>query len=143
MLQPYFLSFRTVAIADNTPPTILGISPATSATGVSRSSSINIGFSKDMDSSTINTSTITLSPSIIGTVLYNSDSRSATFSPTSLMAGNKSYTVTVVSGASGVKDVAGNQLASDYTSTFTTNSTTDNTPPIVVFAGADNFGVAV
>jgi len=49
MLQPYFLSFRTGTSVDNTPPTILGISPATSATGVSRSSSINIGFSKDMD----------------------------------------------------------------------------------------------
>ena len=134
LTQPYFLAFRTGAVTDNTALTVLGISPNTGATSVPRSSAVNIGFSKDMDPSTITTSTITLSGGIVGTITYNPASRSATFAPTSLLAGNTLYTVTVVSGASGVKDVAGNQLASNYTSTFTTDNVTDNVLPKVAFA---------
>ena len=142
-IQPYFLSFRTAAATDNTALTVLGISPATGSSSIPRSSAITVGFSKDMDPSTITTTTITLSGSIVGTVTYNPASRSATFAPTSLLAGNTLYTVTVVSGASGVKDVAGNQLTSNFTSTFTTDNVTDNVLPKVAFAGADNFGIAI
>lgn len=143
LTQPYFLHFRTAAATDSTAPTVLGVSPANAATGVNRSTAVTIGFSKDMDPATITTSTITLSGGVVGTVSYNPASRSATFSPTSQLAASTAFTITVVSGASGVKDVATNQLAANFTSTFTTDGVTDVTLPKVSFAGADNFGVAI
>ena len=52
---------------------------------------------------------------------YDAPSKTATFTPSSKLAGKKSYTVTIKIG---VKDTAGNTLASDYTSSFTTDTDT-------------------
>ncbi|MDP2656502.1 MAG: Ig-like domain-containing protein [bacterium] len=149
----FFLSFRTAGAVDATAPTVLGTSPTNSATGVSRSSSISIGFSKDIDPSTITTSTIKLQKTsddsyITGAVTYNPGSRSANFTPAAQLLGSTEYRIRALAGSSGVKSVAGLQLgaatpANDYTSTFTTNNTTDSTAPKVTFSGADNFGVAI
>jgi len=153
MANPYFLAFRTASAVDNAAPTVSGVSPANLSIGNSRSGSINIGFSKDMDPSTVSATTVKLekaddSSVVAGTVTYNPTNRSAVFSPSALLLGSTSYRGRVVAGASGAKSVSAVQLGAttptdDYTWTFTTDNATDNTGPNVAFSGADNFGVAV
>ncbi|MEI9808757.1 MAG: Ig-like domain-containing protein [Bacteroidota bacterium] len=45
-----------------------------------------------------------------------------TLTPSSSLAYTTAYTIKIKSGASGVKDAAGNALAADYTSSFTTTT---------------------
>lgn len=148
LMQPYMLFFKTAGGSDTTAPTVTGISPANGATNVSRSIVINVGFSEDVNPSTIASTTLTLKKtdglvSVAGNVGYNPSNRSATFSPSTQLESNTGYTVTVVSGSSGVKDLAGNALAADYVKTFTTSSDSDSTSPVVSYANADNYGVAI
>ncbi|MFA4819091.1 MAG: Ig-like domain-containing protein [Patescibacteria group bacterium] len=153
MTNSYFLAFRTASAVDSTAPTVLGVSPANASSSISRSTAVSIGFSKDMDPSTISTTTVKLekasdSSVVSGTVVYNSSNRSATFSSSTLLLGGEQYRGRVVAGASGAKSVSAIQLgaatpANDYTWTFTTDNVTDSTGPNVAFSSADNFGLAV
>ena len=115
----YTASFSTSAALDTTAPTISSTSPSSVATSVSISSDITITFNESMDSSTINTSNITLSDSggnsVGGVISYNNNV--ATFNPSSDLSHNTNYTVTV---GTGVKDSAGNQLISSSSWNFTT-----------------------
>ena len=127
-------SFTTIAPPDTTPPTIVSITPAALSTGVAINTPITISFSEALTAASVTTSTIQLRDSgnnlVAGTVTYNSSNNTATFTPTSALSNSMTYTLTVVSGASGVKDLAGNALASTATSSFTTVA--DTTPPTVV-----------
>jgi hypothetical protein len=72
---------------------------------------------------TVNNSTILLmngSIAVAATVSYNASNNTATLTPTATLANSTTYTIVVVGGASGVKDVAGNALAVNATSTFNT-----------------------
>ena len=113
-------SFTT---ADSVPPTITAISPADGATAVSGTANVTATFSEAMNAATISTATFVLrDPSnavIAAAVSYNATSRVATLNPTPTLTAGVVYTATVVSGASGVKDVAGNALAADKIWTFT------------------------
>jgi hypothetical protein len=109
-------------IADTTPPTVTGTSPSSGATNVATSSLITVTFSESMDASTINLTTFTVkdnvtSTNIAGTVSYNTSTKIATFTPGAALTANRSYTVTVTTGA---KDVAGNALAVNASFSFTT-----------------------
>jgi hypothetical protein len=82
-----------------------------------------------MNASTVASSTIQLQRTILGfptgqvvqaTVTYNAATRTATLDPTSNLQGNSTYRATVEGGSSGVKDVAGNALATDLTWSFRT-----------------------
>jgi hypothetical protein len=82
-----------------------------------------------MDPATINNSTFTLmqgSTSIAGTVTYIGTT--AIFTPTTNLDPNKVYTGTITTG---VKDLLGHALGSNYTFTFTTGSGPDVTPPVI------------
>ena len=146
--QEYRANFKTASATDSTAPTVLGSYPQGGATAVSRSIIPNVGFSEDVDASTITTTTITLkktsdSSLVTGIVTYNPQSRGASFAPTTQLLGNTQYTLTVASSSAGVKDLAANALSADYTASFTTDNVTDSTAPSVAFSNADNFGVAV
>ncbi len=146
--QEYRLYFRTASASDTTPPTILGVSPAHSSTGVSMSPVVTAGFSKDMNPATLTTTTVTLvkssdNSSVTGGVTYSPNSRSVNFVPSTALIANTGYSFVIVGGASGVKDPSGNVLASHSTTTFTTTATADVIAPSISFANADNFGIAV
>jgi hypothetical protein len=115
-------TFTSTAGPDATAPTVTGVVPASGATGVSVNSAVTVTFSEGMDPTTINGTTITLkntvtSAAVAGTVSYNSTTNVATFTPTSALTAGTGYTVTVTTG---VKDLAGNAMAAQVTSTFTT-----------------------
>ena len=57
--------------------------------------------------------------------------KTAVLTPSSSLAGGTIHTATVVGGSAGVKDLAGNALASNVTFSFTTAGAADTTPPTV------------
>jgi len=115
--------------ADTTAPTVSSTVPANAATGAAINANIAATFSEAMDAATITTATFTLKQGttvVSGTVTYVGTT--ATFNPTSNLAASTTYTTTVTTG---VKDLAGNALASDYVWSFTTGTTADTTAPTV------------
>jgi Domain of unknown function (DUF4082)/Bacterial Ig-like domain/Bacterial Ig domain/Purple acid Phosphatase, N-terminal domain len=109
---------------DTTPPTVTGVSPAAGATDVSSGANVTATFSEPMNASTVTSSTVELrGPAgglVSASVTYDPTTRTATLDPASALANSTEYTATVKSGAGGVKDQAGNALASDRTWSFTT-----------------------
>jgi glucose/arabinose dehydrogenase len=118
---------------DTTPPTITGQTPAPGATGVALNVSPTATFSEAMNPATITTGTLTLQKQgvptpVAATVTYAG--AVATLDPSADLDPSSVYTATVKGGPSGVKDVAGNELAADVTWSFTT-AASDTTPPTV------------
>ena len=98
-----------------------GTSPAAGATGVGVTANVTGTFSEPMDASTITPNTFTLkagTTTVAAEVTYTSTV--ATLNPAADLAAGTMYTATIKGGSGGVKDVAGNALASDKTWTFTT-----------------------
>ncbi len=109
------------ATTSATAPTVSSTTPADNATGVAVNTTITATFSEAMDSSTITADTFLVSGSanIAGTVTYSGTM--ATFTPTTALDYDTTYTATITTGA---KDLAGNGLEADYTWSFTTQSET-------------------
>jgi len=129
LASAYSWSFTTVA-ADTTPPTVSGVSPAADATGVAVGTVITATFSEAMDESTITTGSFTLS-GVSGSVSYNSGTNTATFTPSTDLASDTTYTATL---STAITDAAGNPLASAYSWSFSTvmgslGDEVDDTPP--------------
>ena len=111
------------------------------ATGVCIDRTISATFSVAMDPLTITTDTFTLAvlgAPVTGVVAYDPLTRIATFDPTGNLIAGVNYTATIKSGATGVKDAAGNALAADEVWTFTTGTTACVAP--VVLGAAAPFG---
>jgi hypothetical protein len=122
-------TFTTGAAPDTTPPTVTLVNPLDLATGVCSNKTVNATFSEAMDATTITTLTYTLAPSaspgspVAGLVTYDAVTKIASLNPTADLTASTSYTATVIGGASGVKDLAGNALAVNKVWTFTTGAT--------------------
>ena len=120
LAAPYTWSFTTAAPPV---PTVLSTVPISGATGVNISNALTATFSQPMNSSTITASTFTLTgpgnTAVAGTVIYNSGTSTATFTPTSALAYTTPYTATITTGA---QSSAGAALASNYVWTFTTGA---------------------
>ncbi|MES2885025.1 MAG: Ig-like domain-containing protein [Pseudomonadota bacterium] len=128
LAQPFTSTFTTGAALDTTAPTVLSTNPVDGAVGVCINKTINASFSEAMDPLSITTGTFTLRVSggaaVIGVVAYDSATQIATFNPDANLIGSPAtnYTATIRGGPSGVKDVAGNALAIDRVTMFTTNT---------------------
>jgi len=118
----YVWSFTTGATAVVTPPTIVSTDPANNETGVALNKKVAATFSKTMDATTITTATFTLmqgSTFVSGAVSYLGTT--ATYTPSSNLMPNTTYTATITTGA---KDLTGNALASNHVWSFTTATVT-------------------
>ncbi|PNI09140.1 hypothetical protein CXX84_07365 [Arthrobacter sp. AFG7.2] len=121
----YWYSDRSLGTApsDVTPPTVTATSPAADAKDIAVNANVTGTFSEAMDASTVTSGTFTLT---VGTtpvpaaVTYTGNV--ATVNPSADLAAGTTYTATIRSGPDGVKDAAGNALASDRTWNFTTAS---------------------
>ena len=114
--------------SDTTKPTVISTSPASNATGVAVNSAVTATFSEAMKAATIGTSTFTVNngsttTNISGTVSYSGVI--ATFASTSNLAKSTRYTAKITTG---VQDLAGNAMATDYIWSFTT-TTADGPSP--------------
>ena len=110
---------------DSIPPTVSGVSPANGSSDVSVATNVIVTFSEPIDPATITPSTVGLYDSsntlVSASVNYNSATNTAILTPSSLLLSSASYTVIIKGGVDGVKDVAGNPLASQFASTFITS----------------------
>jgi hypothetical protein len=134
-------SFTTAAAADVTPPTVLSVLPAVNATSVDAGSKPAVTFSEVMDATSITSSTFTLkhgTTAVTGSV--SCSGTTATFTPSSALAGSTIYTGTITTGA---KDASGNSIAVTYTWSFTTGVPADVTPPSVISVTPSNNATAV
>ena len=134
-LSDYVWSFTT---ADVTAPTVTSTISASGASGVATNIKIVAFFSEAMNPATINAANFTVTDglnSVPGTISYSGVS--AVFSPTSQLAFNTTYKMTI---SSNVTDLAGNKLSGNqavfpasgnYVWSFTTGSGSDTTPPTI------------
>lgn len=120
--------------ADTTPPTVTSVIQANGAINIATNTSLGVTFSESMNPLSITNLSFALKGTlsntpVTGTVSYSG--LNATFIPLSTLASNTGYTVTIKGGGAGVKDLAGNPLATDYVTSWTTAAAVDVTPPTV------------
>jgi hypothetical protein len=118
---------KTGVVVDATPPTVVAVSPTSGATGVLTTAQAQAAFSEAVDPATLSSASFLLTRAgsttpIAATVSYNPSTRTATLVPSSLLATGVVYTATVKGGTAGVRDLAGNPLAANFTWSFTTTT---------------------
>jgi len=138
-------SFTTGATADITPLTVRSVLPADAADDVPINYQIAATFSEPLDPLTLTTETFTVAgpggTRVTGTIAYvlAGDISTAVFTPSSYLAPLTTYIATFTTG---LKDLAGNALASSFVWSFTTGLTSKETVPKVIFTdpadGASN-----
>jgi hypothetical protein len=129
MVNNYVWSFTTEETVDVNPPTVISTVPDNDATDASLNGNITATFSEAMDPSTITTTTFMLrqgTTPVSGTVAYTGVT--ASFNPAGDLTPSTLYTATITTG---VKDVAGNAMVSNYVWSFTTGTAADVSPPTV------------
>jgi methionine-rich copper-binding protein CopC len=134
-------------LADTTPPTVTSVTPVNGATGVSAATAVTATFSEAINAATL-TSTgnfVLRDPANVvvpGTVSYNASTRVGTLAPSTALAASTTYTATIMGGTNGIKDLAGNALASNVVWSFTT-ALADTTPPTVTSVTPANGAIGV
>jgi len=128
---------------DTTPPTVANVTPSAGAAGVATTSVVTATFSEMMTASSINTTTFQLRDGsgnlVPATVMAGGETPTATLTPSSALAVATTYTATVTTG---VKDLAGNALASPFTWSFTTSGNGPTCPCTIWNASATPSTVA-
>jgi hypothetical protein len=109
-------SFTTRASTDKSPPDVFAVNVAAGATCVPLNQKIVVTFDEQMDSLSVNPSTVFI-VGVPGTVTYDVVNLSATITPTANLTANTKYTIMVTTG---VKDMGEVPLAAPYSQTFTT-----------------------
>lgn len=108
-------------VADTTPPTVQSSNPIDGATGVATSIAPLVTFSEALATSSVNSDTVFLLDAndvyISGTISLSSDRKTVTFTPASSLAATTAYRLILTTG---IRDLAGNKLASPYVLNFTT-----------------------
>jgi len=119
---PVTRTFTTGTGADLTPPAV-SVIPTNNATGVLRSSVIQLQFSKRIDPFMVTNSTFTVAPTstlqpIAGNINVPADGLTATFTPSTALAASTTYQIQATPG---ITDLEGQPLAF-LVSTFTTGT---------------------
>jgi hypothetical protein len=130
----YTWSFTT---GSNLAPTVISTDPVSNAINVPLNKIITATFSTPMDATTINFTTFTLTKGgipVAGTVTYSGST--ASFTPSSPLLLNSTYTATITTGA---KNLAGTPLANNYVWSFSTGAGPGPGP--VVLGTAARFGI--
>ncbi|WP_406635170.1 Ig-like domain-containing protein [Pseudarthrobacter quantipunctorum] len=144
----YWFSDRSLGTApapgDTAAPTVTATSPAANATGVAVTANVTATFSEAMNTSTITSNTFTLTTgttTVSAAVTYSSTGNTATLNPGTDLAAGTTYTATIKGSSTGVKDVAGNALATDKTWNFTTAAASGGgtTETVTLTATADSW----
>ena len=130
-------TFTTQPAPDATPPTVGAVTPLSGATGVATGSNVTATFSEPVSSATVSATTFTLEgpggAAVAGGVTL--EGQTATFDPSSPLAIETTYTARVTTG---VEDLAGNSLASDFTWSFTTMLPDTTAPRVTSVTPADS-----
>ena len=134
LMSDHVWSFTTGTI---TAPIVTSTDPLNNATGEPLNKIITATFNMPMDPATITGTTFTLkigTSTVLGAVTYSGST--ATFTPSSNLTNNTTYTATITTGA---KNLAGVPIANNYVWTFNTNTTPN--PPSVNLGSVARFGI--
>ena len=133
MVLEYKWSFTTgTGVVDTEPPQVVSTVPVNNATGVSRTSAISATFTEPLSASSAVPANFLVAgtTAVSGTVGLSNGNKTITFTPAA--PGLDSLTTYQVQLTTGIRDVAGNPLASLYEWSFTTEQGADTTGPTVV-----------
>jgi hypothetical protein len=113
----YSWGFTTVA--DTTAPTVSSVTPADGSTDMAHNTNVTATFDEDIFAATVDDTSFILAANsgASGTVSFDGASNIATFTPDSDLALMATYTATLTTG---ITDLAGNALTSDFSWSFTT-----------------------
>lgn len=122
----YWVDVTFRVSANGNSPQVSATFPANGATGVFTSGNLTVTFDQAMQASTISTATLKLTDSqgsdVPVSVSYNAATNTATLTPSQPLAQTATYIVSVRGGSSGVINLDGTALATDYQTSFTTGS---------------------
>ena len=122
-----------------TPPTVASVTPLSGTAGICPNAVVTATFSKAMNPSTINATTFTVAPGVVGIITHDSTNTIFTFTPSAPLALSTGYTATITTGAT---DMFGNALASNFVWTFTTGANPCAPPTVVsVFPVSGTTGI--
>jgi Ice-binding-like/Bacterial Ig-like domain len=111
LVSEYAWRFTTQTNTETTAPTILNFSPASGASSICLTKNVSVIFSEPMDPATITAANFFVStvatPTIPGTVTYDTRNNTATFATTNAFDVTTAHTIHVTAGA---KDLAGNPM---------------------------------
>lgn len=128
MSADYTFSFTTGnKSSDTTPPYVTGTDPSDLETDVPTNKQITVFFSEAMKKPETE-GAFRISPNVTGTFTWSRDD-TMIFIPGSNLQPTTSYQVTITTGA---LDLAGNNMVTGFSFTFTTGTGPDTTPPRVV-----------
>ena len=118
-------TFNTAAVGDTTAPTVTVVNPLDGSTGICLTKVVSATFSEAMDPATVNAASFFVTDGgavVPGTVTYDAARQTARFVPSNAtgLAASRTFIATIVAGAAGVKDLAGNPLAVNRVWSFTT-----------------------
>ncbi|MDD5286471.1 MAG: Ig-like domain-containing protein, partial [Desulfuromonadaceae bacterium] len=123
-----YVEYYFTTVAAVLAPTVVSTLPAANATGVARTTTIDVIFSDPLTSATVtDPANFTVSGGVTGSIAYVDATKTATFTPSATLAFNTSYTVTLTTG---IQNATGQNMAANYVFSFTT-LLTDTTPPTV------------
>jgi hypothetical protein len=120
-------------------PAVVSTHPAPAAMGAASHGAITVTFTEAMDPLTVTSETFLVKQGTVevpGVVTYFNTT--ASFLPDSNLALNTAYTVTVTAAAT---DLAGNELAADYSFSFTTDATSPKGPLPVLLGAAGEYAI--
>jgi hypothetical protein len=150
----YVWTFTTAATAPTGALTVLSTSPLAAATGVCPNTTVNATISVPsglrLNPLTVNAANFTVVGPAPGLVPVTASTigvdaatgRIATFTPSTALTANTTYSVTLAGGVNGIEDLAipGNEMAANYLWSFTTGSATCLAPVAVPLSAAAPFG---
>ena len=119
---------------------MLSVTPPNVATGVCSNSVVTATFSEAMNVATINPATFTVSRGVTGTISHDASNTIFTFTPSSPLVVGTAYSATLTSG---VRDLFGNTLATNFVWSFTTAANGCNPASVVVSVSPPNASVGL
>jgi hypothetical protein len=138
---PWAIEFTVAASSDSTAPQVILIQPQSNSADNSVAPIIKLRFSEPMNASTIHTGTFTVtsagdgpgcsSGAVSGSVGVSGDGLEASFLYSGTLCARNTFTVGLTGGSSGAKDLAGNALASSFSSSFRTAKRSGSGPVVV------------
>lgn len=120
LASPHVWTFTTSQTGDHTPPSVSSTMPESGDTCAATETSVSASFDESVAYQTVNTSTFQLRDAwdnpVSGSVMLDYTG-SARFWPANPFANSTAYMATLTTG---ITDLSGNQMASDYSWTFAT-----------------------